>query len=198
MSLLEGFFKRKPPESPVETEIDLERLTSFPKEMDIRTLDQSLDHIAKQSATIQGLSDEIKSLTAEKESLNADLATCIDTFGLTRINTEDGGHKWQSSKLDKVLSALKELTAAGEQLEGKLSKAEVQIAELLAEQKSVAARALEFLASQGGKPLPLSGTGKPAPSGKAQIMEAMDEARKAGDQEAVKRYFEQYQKLKKS
>lgn len=161
--------------------------------MDIKTLDQSLDHIAKQSATIQGLENDLKLRNAEFEVLATDFKSCVELCGLQ--HTESG---WESSKLNGLSEKVQELTATRDAVTEKLGKAEVRITELLSEQKSVAARALEFLAAQGGKPLPLSGTGKPAPSGKAQIMEAMDEARKAGDQDAVKRYFKEYQNLKKS
>lgn len=196
MSLIDAL-RRKKPQSlpPPETDLDLGQLTSKQdKQMDIpKTLDQALDFTAKQTAAIQGLEFQLKEQTAANESLKANFQRCIDEFGLTR-----SGDGWESSKLNELSNAVKELTAVREDLSSKLAKADLRIVELLAEQKTVAARAMEFLAAQGGKPLPVSGSGKPQPSGKAQIMEAMDEARRAGDQEAVKRYFAEYQKLKKS
>ena len=198
MSLLDAFKRKKPLSSPSETEIDLERLTSSQEEMDIKTLDQSLDHIAKQSATIQGLEHEIKEKDTSIQFLKADLEAAIEKFGLVRMPSERGGSTWESSQVKELSSSVAELTAVRDDILSKLGKAETKIAELEANKRTVEIRAMEFLAAQGGKPLPVSGSGKPQPSSKAQVMDAMDEARRAGDQEAVKRYYAEYQKLKNS
>ena len=197
MSLLDAFRKKESVEPLPEPKIDLEQLTLPKGQMDIKTLDQSLEYIAKQSATIQGLENQLKEKVAALAASKADLGVCIEKFGLAQRETEQG-FVWESSKINALLESVKELNAARDALESKLVTAETKIIELESSRRSVEIRAMEFLAAQGGKPLPVSGSGKPQPSGKAQVMEAMDEARRAGDQEAMKRYYAEYQKLKNS
>lgn len=191
MSLLDVFRKEKAGDNPVkESEVDLTQLTSKSEVMEIKTLDQSLGFIADQNAKIQGLQNELAEKNTTIQCLNEDLQACIQIFGLSRQQT-DGVVKWESS-------VIKDLTQARDEAFSKLATAEAKISELKANEVTVQVRAREMLAAQGGKPLPVSGTGQPKPTNKAEVMEAMDQARRAGDQAAVKRYYKELQELKKS
>ena len=172
-------------------------LTSQPTEnMDIKTLDQALGVIEAQNAQIQGLQNTVTERDATITSLHSDFQTCMEGFGITKT-TSDGVVNWQSSQIEELNSSVTRLTAERDELQTKLTAAGTRISELETDQRTVSARAREFLAAQGGKALPVSGNTAPKPTSKQQLMDAMDDARRAGNQDEMARLYAEFKKLPK-
>jgi chromosome segregation ATPase len=183
MSFLDAFKRRKP--------VDISR-----EEMDIKTLDQALSRIETLNTQIQGLETTISERDTRIAELHGDLKTAIDSLGLSKSIDETGIVHWESTSLAALKESLNTMTGERDQLQNHLKTASTRIAELEQDQRTVSARAREFLAAQGGKPLPVSGQGAPKPTNKQQLMDAMDEARRAGNQEEVARLYKEYKALK--
>lgn len=118
------------------------------------TLEKARELLATKDAEIQGLNARI----AETEQAFA-------AFGITRTETE-GKISFTSSnvaELESQVAALHEetetLEAAFTKSQTELGNAQAKVAELQKKDSGVSARAREFLASQGGKPLNISDRG---------------------------------------
>jgi len=182
MSFLAAFKKRKPD------------LTFRQGEMDIKTLDSALERIGTLTDQIQGLQKTILERDETILTLNSDFLTCMEGFGITK-NTIDGITNWESSQLNDLKGSVSELSAERNDLTDALTAANTRIAELEKSQKTVSMRAMEFLATQGGKQLPVSANGV-KPSNKAQLIDALDAANRAGNQDEMARLYAEIKKLK--
>src|ERR1700741_805666 len=114
--------------------------------MDIKTLDQALGVIEAQNAQIQGLENTISECNATIMSLNSDFQTCVEGFGITKT-TSDGVVSWKSSQIEELSGSLTRLTTERDELQTKLTAADIRISELEADQRTVSTRAREFLAA---------------------------------------------------
>ena len=159
-----------------------------------KTLDQALELIANQNAQIQGLEKTVSEQETRIGGLNSDLDACMTSFGIVK-KLENETATWTSSHLQVADEAIVAANTERDELKEKLGTAETRIAELEKEQKSVSARAREFLATQGGKPLPVSSNG-PKSSNRIALTQALDEANRAGNKDEVKRLYGELQKLK--
>jgi prefoldin subunit 5 len=182
MSFLSAFRKRK--------SVDISGYEMTPK-----TLDSALELIANQDAQIQGLEKTISEQETRIGQLNSDLDTCLTSFGIAKKLDENKTVSWSSSHLQAADEAIVALNTERDELKKKLVTAENRIAELEKEQKSVSAKAREFLAAQGGKPLPVSSNG-PKSTNQLALTEALDEANRTGNKDEVKRLYGELQKLK--
>ena len=182
MSFLDAFRKPKP--------VDI-----LDSEMQPKTLDQALALIVSQETQIQGLQTTVTERDAAIASLNTDLDACMTTFGIEK-KTENDLVTWNSSHVDSLDESLQNMTAERDQLQKELGTANGRIAELEKDQRTVSARAREFLASQGGKPLPVTSNGMPKANNRVALSEALDEANRAGNKEEVKRLYGELTKLR--
>jgi hypothetical protein len=119
------------------------------------TLDKARELLAEKDAQIQGLTTR----AAEAEQ-------AFQMFGITRTEADGGKVSFTSARvaeLEKELTdakAEKDLLAEGfNTSQAALETSQAKVAELEKKDNSVSARAREFLASQGGKPLNISDRG---------------------------------------
>jgi predicted RNase H-like nuclease (RuvC/YqgF family) len=187
MSFLDAFKRRKP---------EIEELTSLNNQMDVKTLDQALGKIEALTAQIQGLETELNQREARILALHSDLETCKEAFGITKSTSEAGVINWESSHISTLEKSLTEVKSERDGLQTQLAAASTRIAELEKDQRTVSAKAREFLAAQGGRALPVSGSGNPAPRTRAQLAEAMDQANRNGNQDELKRLYTELKKIK--
>ena len=169
------------------------RLTADKSEMsDKLTLDKARELLQEKDAEIQGL----KARLAEFDQVTENL-------GIVRVE-QDGKVLWENRKFAELESKFAKLEEEKATLEQAFTKADAQltaanekIAELEKKDSSVSNRAREFLASQGGQPLNISG--KPVDQNKteAELSAAIAEANKAGDTETVKRLYGELNELRK-
>ena len=164
--------------------------------MDIKTLDQALGKIEALNAQIRGLETEMEQRESRILELDSDLKICREAFGITKNTSDAGVVNWQSSQIMNLEEISKTLMGERDAFQAQLATANARITELEKDQRTVSAKAREFLAAQGGRALPVSGSVSPIPQTRAQLAEAMDRANRNGNRDELKRLYAEVKKLK--
>jgi len=120
------------------------------------TLDKARELLAAKDTEIQGLNARI----AEYEQI------VMNHFQIVRVEGDDGKVIFQSKKFAELETKVAELKEENETLASAFNKSQTELgaaqqraADLEKKDNTVSARAREFLASQGGKPINLSDRG---------------------------------------
>ena len=158
------------------------------------TLDKARELLQEKDAEIQGLQARIAEF---------DQVFTLENLGIVRME-QDGKVLYENRKFAEIQTKFAKLEEEKATLEQAFTKADAQltaanekIAELEKKDSSVSNRAREFLASQGGQPLNISG--KPVDQNKTEteLSAAIAQANKAGDTETVKRLYGELNEMRK-